>query len=495
MNDIWRAAISLAIVGAGIGGFLLMGTPQVPTQAPRKPGKQLVKMAIAEEHTDGIQFEVDGIVVPFRRIDLAAQVSGRIAYKSDACRVGRAVEAGELLIRIDKDDYEIEVKRLQEEVNQAQAMLDELEAELVTVDNQIATARQQLNIDARELERSANLVDRRITSDSELDDARRAELTSRNALQILQDQKNLLSRRRVRLESVIALERADLEKAELDLQRTEIRSPLDGVVVAENVEQDGFIQTGNTLVSLQDASQLDVICKLHMHQMYWLWQGKYGDTGDTDQPPGRDLMDAYAFPETPATIVYSLGGSTYEWQGIVNRFDGAGIDSQTRMIPCRVHVDDPLSMRLVEGGETVYAPSNPPTLMTGMFVKVRIHAQPPIPLVRLPQAAIQPDDFVWTVHEGKLKRKAVVVATAGEKTVVAYQQIDGLQAGDQVVVSPLPTPVEGLAVVDEDELPLPSKSPAELKGRGAADMRPGQRDVNRSENAASGVGLERGSAS
>jgi hypothetical protein len=36
---------------------------------------------------------------------------------------------------------------------------------------------------------------------------------------------------------------------------------------------------------------------------------------------------------------------------------------------------------------------------------------------------------------------------------VAYQEVDGLQAGDEIVVTPLATPVEGQEVVDADNLP------------------------------------------
>jgi hypothetical protein len=95
--------------------------------------------------------------------------------------------------------------------------------------------------------------------------------------------------------------------------------------------------------------------------------------------------------------------------------------------------------------------------MTGMFVKVRVDARPPIPLVRLPQEAIQPGNAIWTVDEGKLRRKEVSIANSNSEFVVAYQQEGGLQAGDAVVVSPLATPIEGLAVQKFSEMDLSKK--------------------------------------
>lgn len=443
MNAVVRTIISLLIVAGGVGAFFWLGEPEVYKRPPEAPIAPAVKLVSAEEHDGGIPFVVDGVVVPYRQIQLAAQVSGRVDFKSDACRVGRAVKKGDVLVRIEKRDYELEIKRLTEEVKQAEASLAELDAELKTTANQIASARLQLDIEKRNVQRSNDLVARRITSAAEVDDARKAELNSMNSLQTLIDQQNLQTTRRMRLESQKILGEANLDRAELSLERTEILSPIDGVVVSENVEQDGFVQTGSPVITLQDTSQLDVTCKLQMKQMHWLWQSGGGSSGD--------LSQAYAFPETPATILYNLGGSTFEWKGVVNRYDGAGVDNQTRMVPCRVNVADPLGVSSKEEGTETY--ESPPTLMTGMFVKVRIDAKPPIPLVRIPQKAVQPGSTVWVSENGKLKEKSVSVATTMGDSLIAYQEVGGLQAGDQVIVTPLATPVEGHDVVDIDNLP------------------------------------------
>ncbi len=469
-----RTIVSLVIVAGAALAVVWMGKSEVPTRPPQRGGAPVVRTAIASSHDQGIRFDVDGVVVPFRQIEIAAQVGGRITYKAENCRTGRAVQQGELLIRVDQSDYQLEVARLEEELKQADAMLRELELEIVTADNQIQLTTEQLEIDQRQLDRNLRLSSTAAASQTELDTARRAELATRNTLQGLKDNRALLNQRLVRMESGKDLVEANLEKARLALERTEIFAPLDGIIVNENVEQDGYIQAGNTVITLQDTSQLDVTCKLHMRQMYWLWQSdpdvlqsaasekiaseKSDERASDERALGADrdgslvgLVDAYDFPETPASIIYQLGPVSYQWEGVLNRYDGAGIDNQTRMIPCRVHVDRPLSVKAIGRADPVGPQAKPPTLMTGMFVKVRITADPPIPLVRIPQEAIQPGNEVWTVVDGKLRRKEVRLATSGEDYVVAYQQEDGLQAGDRVVVSPVATPIEGLEVREPGE--------------------------------------------
>ncbi|MDG2220778.1 MAG: HlyD family efflux transporter periplasmic adaptor subunit [Rubripirellula sp.] len=442
-----RTIISLALLVGGVFGFLALGKPVVSTRPPDRGALPVVRIVAAEVHQGGIPFEVDGVVVPFREIQLAAQVSGRIEFKSDNCRTGRAVKKGDLLLRIEQSDYDLEVARLQEELNQADAMIQELNVELSTTENQIELAGQQLEIDIRQLKRSEGLLATQAASESELDTARRAELTARNSLQTLLDQKKLLAQRAVRMQSGKALVRANLDKAVLSQQRTEITAPLDGVVIMDNVEQDSYVQLGSPLLTLQDTSQLDVTCKLHMRQMNWLWQAN----SHANNNPERDsattgLTEAYDFPQTPAVVTFQLGDISYHWQGVINRYDGSGIDNQTRMVPCRVHVDNPLEITVGESATDSAVAFNPPTLMTGMFVKILIKAQPPISLLKIPQTAIQPGNIVWTVTDGKLKRNVAKIAHSNEQWVIAYQHADGLNAEDAVVISPLATPFDGLAV-------------------------------------------------
>lgn len=449
--SIVRLLISLVILGAGIGGFLLMGAPEVAKRPPARKSARVVQTVVVPKHDKGIQFEVDGVVVPYRQIDIAAEVSGRIDYKAPECRLGNTVTEEQLLFRIDQSDYKLEIKRLTEEVNQADTLMKELKAEIDTIDNQIASAQSQLDIDERQVERAKAMVDRRAGSESELDTWRRTALTTKTSMQKMKDDKVMLVQKRERLKSAKALQEANLEKATADLRRTEIRSPMDGVVVSDDVEQEGYVQSGSTLVRIQDTSQLDVTCKLHMRQMNWLWQSN--GKGPAAEP---QTNDGYDFPKTPAKVIYDLGGVQYQWEGVVNRFDGAGIDNQTRMVPCRIGVTAMTGKPVKEKNEG--SNIKPPTLLTGMFVTVRIKATPPIPLVRIPQRAIQPGNAVWTVVDGKLKQKKIRIANSTESHVIAYQETDGLKAGDVVVVSPMATPVEGSLVED-----IGSKDPATIK--------------------------------
>ncbi|MEM9367412.1 MAG: hypothetical protein AAGD07_15585 [Planctomycetota bacterium] len=495
-DTILRSVLSLLILGGGIASFQFLGVAEVPTRPPIPESKPLVETVAAIPHTQGISFEVDGAVVPYRQISIAAEVGGRVTYKADDCRMGCRVTKGELLVKIDATDYKLEVRRLEEELRGAESQINELEAEIATVSNQVEATRKQTEIDARQLDRVRATQLRKAASASEVDTAARTLLASQNQLQQLQDQKTLLTRRRARLESAAALSEANLEKANVNVKRTEIFSPIDAIVVNDSVEQDGYVQPGSVALILQDTSQVDVSCKLQMKQMDWLWQSSrvVEPSRSTDGPSDLSLeTDAVApedskqlvatqgmdsgesFPVTPARIRYELGGRTYQWNGQVDRYDGAGIDSQTRMVPCRIHVSDPdASVILSDNPEAPLGPlpvtpnkASDQSLLTGMFVKAVIDTRPPLPFLRVPQAALQPGNHVWIVVDGQLQRRDVRIATADQANVIVYQEAGGLKPGDAVVVSPMATPLEGALVLvagSPEHAAMESKSKERRRG-------------------------------
>ena len=474
LGIIVQSVISLAIVGGSIFGYFAMGEPEVAKRPPSRNGAPAVQTLPAERHDQDLRIEVDGVVIPFRQVEIAAEVQGRVASKSENCRKGREVRQDDLLIEIDPRDYQLDVKRLEEELQQADAMIRELEVEIQTAENQKELITQQLAIDTRQLERNQRLSSTAAASQSEIDAAMRAELSTRNTLREITDSQHLLRQRLVRMESGKDLVRANLDKAKLALERTMVYSPLDGVIVDESVEQDGYVQAGSSVIVVQDNSQFDVTCKLHMRQMHWLWQSQPANqtaAGDQSTSIAQDgttreagestsqlaaatklSSSGYDFPEAKAVVRFELEGREYQWSGVLDRFDGAGIDAQTRMVPCRVHIDQPLNVELVAGvaepdgliGKVV----QPPALMTGMFVKVHIFVTPPMPLVRVPQKAIQPGDIVWCVRDGTLVSRRVRRAVVEGDDVIAYEEKDGLMAGDLVVVSPLASPFDGKSVAE-----------------------------------------------
>lgn len=443
-GEVVRIVAPLAILIGGIAGFVVMRSLKAsPTRLDHQPPPPLVETTVVRPHEGGVSFSVDGLVVPYREIDLSAEVAGRVAKKAEICRAGRFVSRGTPLIEIDKRDNELEVRRLQRELAQADVMLEELEVELKNTESLVELAQGQLDLHRKELQRVETLAGKGYSTDSELDKTKRDELGLMNSVLTLKNQAQLLNTRRHRLESARELWQTQLEKAELDLARTEIMAPIDGVIVREMVEEDSFVQKGASLVKLEDTSAVEVRCNLRMDQLLWLWGQSTGEAPTAADNAQRD----YQIPPAPVTVAYELAGNRYEWDGVLSRFDGIGLDEKTRTVPCRVLVSRPREVRVKAGGNApAVSPTGPPALVRGMYVTVRVTTRPGSTLLEIPENALRPGNRVWQVVDGRLLIKRVQVAHTGDEIVLLHAEGSNLQPGAVLVSSPLAAVVDGMRV-------------------------------------------------
>ena len=442
----------LIVVALGIGGFVAMGSRR-STKPPvrERPPIPLVEVVAAELHDRGLDFDVDGVAVPYRELLLTAKVAGTIDVKDDECKAGRFVKKGTLLLEIDPRDYRLEVERLKRQLKEAEGNIREVDVELANNKQLALLASDELELRRKELDRIIRLFNRNVGTDSEVDTAKRNELAARNSRLTLTNQERLLSAKRDRLEDAKALVQTQLEKAELDLERTRIVAPTDGVIVMDHVESGTYVQPGTTLVTLEDTRAVEVRCNLRMEELDWLWRQQDALNVRTDMDP---VQVDYKFPETDVTVIYELGGRRFTWKGKLSRYDGVGLDQRTRTVPCRVFVENPGAVRL-EGSDGLTSESptvaGPPALVRGMFVTVQIHAHPQAMLLRLPERAIRPGNEIWLVRKGKLDRGHVHVARVTPEGVLIDAARSDLSPGEQVVVTPLSaTPkADGLGYVEE----------------------------------------------
>jgi len=459
-----RALVPTAIFIAGVAG--LVGLSAIPKKvSDKKPedlGPPKVETVQASSVSEGVTIEVDGVVVPYREITVAAEVGGRIVKKDPVANEGNFVPKDKLLLEIDPRDYDIELRRLRKELDQADTQIKELDVEAADTQTMIDLAEQDQALQQKEVQRQLRLAEQNFSSEAVLDQARQAVLAARNAVMKLRSQLNLLNTRRSRLESARDLMTVRMEKAEIDLGRTKIVSPVDGVIVSDEVEQDSYVTPGTPLVMIEDTSKAEVKCNLRSDQLYWIWRQKEPQRfGSTATVAPESL---YEIPPTDATVVFTIDEQEYEWKGRLARYEGIGLDQATRTIPVRVLVDNPQSVRIrSDGGNS--SGITPPALLRGMFVKVRIHAKPRASLIRVPEISIRPGDRVWRVRDGKLKIIEIREITT-DHGFTTLEGTDELVAGDHVVTSPL------AGVSDAMEVTLVQDAPASSQRSEAAS--PGQ---------------------
>ncbi len=396
---LFNLIIPLAIVVVAVGTVIALGKVG-PSQRPPADASYAGRMkSLTPVRTERVkslsdfgkrlQLHVDGTVVPYREVRLATEVAGKIIFKSDKCEAGAFVKKDDLLMRIDPTDYELEVTRLTRLKEQEYEALGEVDQEMANTKRLIEVAIQDETLQQREVQRLQSLPGG-FASEGEIDKAKRAVLQSTQQRVGYENQLDLLRKRRARLEASERLASAQLNTANVNLERTEIRSPIDGVIVNEDAELNTFVARGSTIVTIEDTTKVEVATSLRMDQLYWVL-----DQADRSVTPVSGEGRGYDIPETPAIVEFEISGregKVYRWDGRLLSYDGIGLDPTTRTVPVRILVDDPSAFK-TEGGSASL--SGPSTLVRGMYVTVKLLIQPKTPLVVIPAAAMKPGNRAW----------------------------------------------------------------------------------------------------
>jgi RND family efflux transporter MFP subunit len=378
-----KIVIPIVVLVAGIAAAaMLASSRKAPPRSERPPLGPLVEVAPAERSEIEVTVTGHGEVVPKVAVDVVPQVSGKVVRVSRSLVAGGFFRAGETLVVIEPRDYELAVERAQASVARARVTLQREEAEA-------EVARQEWDQLNPGEEPPSGLVVR--------------EPQIRQALAELEAAK------------------ADLAVAELNLERTRITVPFDGVVVSENVDVGQFVSMGTRLAQVYGTAAVEVRVPLDSREIAWF------DVPNQNGGRGSDVEIAVEF-----------GGSLSRWQARVSRME-AQIDQSSRMVHVVAEVADPYD-----------AGDGRPPLLPGSFVDVTIYGRTLEGVVALPRYAVHDDNQVWVFDDGVMNIREVTVARAErERSLIS----DGLDDGDLVILTSLDAVTDGMALRLADGAP------------------------------------------
>jgi multidrug efflux pump subunit AcrA (membrane-fusion protein) len=149
--------------------------------------------------------------------------------------------------------------------------------------------------------------------------------------------------------------------------------------------------------------------------------------------------------------VLTLGDRSYEWDGVLSRQEGRGLDEKTRTLPCRVLVTNPANVKAIDrygASLATLPPEAPRSLLRGMFVDVLVQVDVPQPLVAVPQEAVRPSGDMFLMRDDKLVIVHPRPFHAGGGLIAFTEADSGLLPTDRVVTSQLVNPREGMQLVE-----------------------------------------------
>jgi RND family efflux transporter MFP subunit len=314
-----------------------------------------------------------------------------VAWVSPTLVSGARVRAGEVLLRIEEADFV-------NAVAQARAQVAQDSVQLLEAEEEARIAREEYAQFQARQGGSANAPSPLVLREPQLQAARAA----------------------------LARSTAQLSDAELDLERTRVRAPFDGMVRSESVDVGSFVSSGQSVAVVFSTDMVEVVVPL-------------ADADAAVIPGLWDLRSGGGEGAVEAEVVVEFGAARFAWTGWVDRAETA-LDEQSRTIDVVVRVSDPFRPGTPVGGTAVGVDA--PPLLVGQYAEVRIAGRDGDFRV-VPRRALQPGDEVWAVADSTVRVVPVrVLQQAGDSVFV-----DGaFTPGEAVVVSGVSVATDGMKV-------------------------------------------------
>ena len=217
-------------------------------------------------------------------------------------------------------------------------------------------------------------------------------------------------------QTVLAMARVDAQKADLALQKTQIRADFDGFVLIRSARAGEYVTPGQVLAVIYEKGALDVDVKIPMEEMKWI---------------RLDSAGGY-LPEARVTLANMDAMADQAWEAAVARMHAA-VDEQTRTLPLTLEIQQ------LPGNDQTPGPG----LKPGTFVMCRIFGRQKTRVFTVPRHLLKPGDRLFLVTDGHLEIRPVRVL---RKVADAVYIDAGLDPGDQAITTPVPGAVEGMAL-------------------------------------------------
>ena len=368
------APILIILIGSFFAFIISVSSPK-PQKGIELPKPTPVFYETITKKDISLKILTNGEVKPLNEINLISQVSGQIVKAADEFVDGGIIKAGSPLVWIDDRDYKLALISAESRVAQASKLLEREIAESELAKNDW----EELGLG------EASPLTLRIPQLKEAEAAEKAAL-------------------------------ADLEKAKLNLERTVVKLPFQGIIRQKKTGVGQFVGTGSILATAFSTEEVLIALPLTDTELSYL---------------GLPLAYEEERPFSgPKVNFYSLvSNKNSEWEGRIVRTAGS-IDPLTRLVYVYAEVINPYQQS--------------PPLAIGMFVDAVIEGKTIKNGFLVPNSAINNNSNIYVINtnDNLEIRKIEVLGTENDYVIIKGE----ISEGERVVVSPLNNAKDGMAL-------------------------------------------------
>jgi HlyD family secretion protein len=404
------AAVTAAAVAIAVLAFVNLRSAPVAVE--------LGRAEISADQAPAATLVASGYVVPHYQVEVGSKVMGKVAWIG--VEKGDRVRRGQLLVRLEEDEYRARVESARGALATAEANLEELRNG--SRPEEIARAQAEMESARTTYERVRDLVAARVYSQQQLDDAKAQYDVALKTYELAK-----LGPRQEAIEqarAAVLQAQGDLAYVQTQLEATRITAPIDGTILDRVVETGELVTTMFTgdrgaksyVVSLADLSDLRVELDIN--------ESDFGRV--SMEQPCDIVLQAYLNRHYPGRVVEISPEANREKGTVQVKVQIEKPDSFVRpQMLARVSFQQAASDSQDQGG----APAT--------------DAAPAVTIPRSARIERNGRSAVFVVQDGRARLQEIQTSDPGGDLLVVTQ---GLAGGESVVVNAPPTLEDGTRV-------------------------------------------------
>ncbi len=375
---------------------------------------QRVQAISAASAPEGVVLNATGYIVAAHRIEVAAKVVGKVKWIG--VDKGDHVHEGDVMVRLEDDEYQAQMEEARGQLATLQAKLDEAlhgsrPEEIAEALANLDSARADLDNAKVSLDRVKSQIGEGLVAHQALDDAQARYDGAVHKVNSLQKAYELvkLGPRKEEIDSLrgqVEQAKGTVAYAETNLANTVIRAPVTGTILERAVERGEFVTTSfvgdrgakGYVVSLADLNDLEVELDISQNDFAKLHSGQHG------------VVTTDAFPNR-------------KYDGFIKEISPeANRQKATVQIKVKVVKPDEYLRPEMNASVAFLADPQPITKSTA----------PARPVVIVPATAVR-DGAVFVILDGRAVRRGV---KTGPTSGTGVRIEEGLVGGEDLIVSP-----------------------------------------------------------
>ncbi len=370
-----------------------------------------------------------GTAKPGRIWRAIAEVKGHIIVVHPELKSGSIILENEEILRIDPTEYNLTIIQLTADIEQVNAEIEELKAREKNDKSSLVIEEASLSLAQHALERNRILLTTNAVSEAQVDHEEREVLAQKQKLQSLKNSINLYPSQTKFLQSKLAVHKSKLVQANLDLEKTIIKTPFSCRIGEVELEKDQFLAIGELLFEAHSIDVTEVEAQVLLDKA----RNLIHPDNQKKLAPGINPESISKIFDIKAKVRLQSGDFKVEWDG---RFAGIReqVDPQTRTLGIIIAVDHPYAKAI---------PGKRPPLVKGTFCEVELIGKIRRSQIVIPRSAYHQGNVYLVNREYRLEKREVKALFSQTDFICLAS---GLKKGEKLIVSD-PTPIiEGMLV-------------------------------------------------